>query len=330
MSIPPLLSLILVADNSLKPAGLYLGFGEGDANALLPLIEDNRFADLATAFPCLISENLARRLSPELLAVLQGKSCRIISDEQSCRSDDQDRPAFPPAAEWLLGNWYLAPPSTTAASQASSQSLSLKLLQLVATDAETREIEAIFRQDPVLAYHLLRLVNSFGVGVGRHISSFSQAILILGRQQLKRWLNLMLFAASKDDRRSAMLLARVSVRARATELLAKACGLDRPAQEQAFMSGMFSLLGVLFALPLAEVLRPLKLNDSLSSAVIEHKGELGRLLAAVESSENADEYTLSQLLAGLGLSIADFNPLNLEAHQWMLGVIRGQEDTANA
>ena len=186
----------------------------------------------------------------------------------------------------------------------ASRSLSLKLLQLVATDADTCEIEAIFRQDPVLAYHLLRLVNSLGVGVGRTISSFAQAILILGRQQLKRWLNLMLFAASRDDYRSAMLLARVAVRARTMELLAKARGFDRSEQDQAFMAGMFSLLGILFGLPLAGILNPLQLHESLTSGVLHHEGELGRLLQAVECSECADETRLIGLLGSLNLSIA--------------------------
>ncbi|MBV5336453.1 MAG: HDOD domain-containing protein, partial [Deltaproteobacteria bacterium] len=114
--------------------------------------------------------------------------------------------------------------------------------------------EAVFRQDPILAYHLLRLVNSLCIGVDKHISSFSQAILILGRHQLKRWLNLMLFAANRDDYRTPMLMARVAVRARSMELLAKAGGFDRSEQDQAFMAGMFSLLGVLFGMPLSEVL----------------------------------------------------------------------------
>lgn len=330
MNLPPLLSFVLLADRSLNPAAVKLRVGDGDMDALLPLIEGEGFTTFSATLPCLFDESLAERLPPRLLIALQNAGCRILSDEQSCDSDEQRRPVLPTTAQWLTGDWYCAPPPRQSASQAASRSMSLKLLQLVATDADTCEIEGIFRQDPVLAFHLLRLVNSLGVGVGRHISSFAQAIIILGRQQLKRWLNLMLFAASRDDYRSAMLLARVAVRARTMELLAKAGGLDRAVQEQAFMAGMFSLLGTLFGLPLVDILKPLRLSDSLTNAVLEHGGELGQLLLAVKSAECAEQTVLTRILSGFGLSIADYNPLSLEACQWMLGIIHEQKDAVDA
>jgi EAL and modified HD-GYP domain-containing signal transduction protein len=114
------------------------------------------------------------------------------------------------------------------------------------------------------------------------------------------------------------------------ELLAKASGFDRSEQEHAFMAGMFSLLGILFGLPLAGILNPLHLNESLASAVLHHEGELGRLLQAVESSECADETRLIDLLGGLNLSIADYNLLSLDAHRWMLGVINDHQDAVHA
>ena len=96
------------------------------------------------------------------------------------------------------------------------------------------------------------------------------------------------------------------------------------------MAGMFSLLGVLFGMPLAEVLAPLNLNDSLTGAVLCRTGELGRLLHTVESVERADEAELSGFLDALNLSTDDFNLLNLEAYQWMLGVIHDKQDVPDA
>lgn len=328
MSAAPLLFLELLADQKLKPGAVRLSFSEGDLQALLPLIEDERFSAFAAAFPCLIDADLTRRLPAPVLQALQNAGCQPLPDELTCRCDGPARPALPAATHWLLGDWYLAPQAKASGSLATSRALALKLMQLVAADADTADIEACFRQDPILAYHLLRLVNSLAVGVGRRISSFAQAILILGRQQLKRWLNLMLFASSRDDHRSAMLLACVAVRARRMELAARAIGLDRTGQERAFLAGMFSLLGILFNTPLAELLPPLKLDAVLSAAVLHREGELGRLLQASERAQSAQAAELTALLGELGMSHDDHNLLSLDACHWMLGVINEGSDEA--
>ncbi len=179
-----------------------------------------------------------------------------------------------PQTQWLDGHWMLAPPPRpTQAAQSASRTLALKLLQLVMADAETRDIEAVLRQDPTLSYHLLRLVNSLGIGVGREITSFAQAILILGRNQLRRWLNLMLFAARSDDYRSSMLLARWwCVPAPWSCWPKRADWIAVPIKNLAFMTGMFSMLGVLFGSPLSELIQPLQLSDELVGAVIQAPG----------------------------------------------------------
>ena len=326
MSLMPLIFFELLADAKLSPMAARLHVSESDSSGLLPLCATEDFRSLTSRFPNLIDDGTEQRLPAELSEAMHAIGIQSVAATAIQAVEPNEKPAMLPGKQWLSGDWYLAPPPRSTSTQAASRALSLKLMHLVATDADTCEIEAIFRQDPVLAYHLLRLVNSLGVGVGRHISSFSQAILILGRQQLKRWLNLMLFAASRDDYRSAMLIARVAVRARSMELLAKAVGLDRWHQEQAFMVGMFSLLGVLFGMPLPEILAPLKLSDLLDDALLAHEGDIGRFLQCIESSERLDEMHVLALLAQIGLSTEDWNRLTLEAHLWMLGAIHDQQD----
>ena len=326
MSLMPLIFFELLADAKLSPMAARLHVSESDSSGLLPLCATEDFRSLTSRFPNLIDDGTEQRLPAELSEAMHAIGIQSVAATAIQAVEPNEKPAMLPGKQWLSGDWYLAPPPRSTSTQAASRALSLKLMQLVATDADTCEIGAIFRQEPVLAYHLLRLVNSLGVGVGRHISSFSQAILILGRQQLKRWLNLMLFAASRDDYRSAMLIARVAVRARSMELLAKAVGLDRWHQEQAFMVGMFSLLGVLFGMPLPEILAPLKLSDLLDDALLAHEGDIGRFLQCIESSERLDEMHVLALLAQIGLSTEDWNRLTLEAHLWMLGAIHDQQD----
>ncbi len=314
--------LQLLADGLLAPGAALIVADARSLDCLAILAAEPALAEFANQFACLLAPETVASLDEPLRAALLGAGCQLLLPERLVRSDALVKPVLPADRQWLLGDWMLAPPQRPTAAQSASRTLSLKLLQMVMTDAETRELEAVLRQDPALSYHLLRLVNSLGMGLTRRIASFSQAIMILGRNQLRRWLNLMLFAARADDYRAPMLLARVVVRARSMELLARESGLDRSAQDLAFMTGMFSMLGVLFGSPLSELIQPLQLSDELVNAVIKKQGEIGQMLQVMEHAESCDLQAVAALLGGLQLSASQFSAIHLQAHQWMLGITR--------
>jgi EAL and modified HD-GYP domain-containing signal transduction protein len=319
----------LLADRSKQPTALLLSFDGADVNAFLPFVAHPKFHDLTGQFPCVVLSPDASTPPPELAQALQNAGCRLAILSSICRTGEDGMVSFPTGVQWIAGGWYMAPPSRPASSQASSRTIALQLLQLAMADADTPEIEAVLRHDPALSYHLLRVVNSLGMGMGKKITSFSQAILILGRAQLRRWLNLMLFSSRDSDERSTMLLARVAGRARTMELVVKAIGLDKSAQDIAFMAGMFSLLDVLFGLPLAELLKPLKLSDPLSAALLTRDGELGRLLSLTEAAERGNAEAVLPALEALQISSNEFNFITVQAYTWMLEVIRRSRNSGN-
>jgi EAL and modified HD-GYP domain-containing signal transduction protein len=322
-----LVFLQVLADRALVPAAVLLevsGTEQDSAQTWQQLATQTDLLTLSASIACFVRSPVADGLPSELNQALLKAACQRLDDAVWLRSDGLTKPVLPAQSQWLAGDWVLAAPAKLNARQSGSRALALKLVQLVVAEADTRDIEDVFRQDPGLSYQLLRLVNSVGMGSSRRITSFSQAILLLGRQQLRRWLNLMLFSANSDDYRSAMLLARVTQRSRALELLARQTGMDRAAQELAFMTGMFSMLGVLFGWPLSEVFKPLQISEVLVAAVLRHEGEIGQLLRLVELFERRDAVALMPLFANLQLSVADFNQINLQACHWMLGVVRAK------
>lgn len=314
----PLMFLKVLADLRCTPAALLFHAGPGERDALVPLIAGESFQALAPQFSCLYPAGL----DPVLASSLQAAGWKPLEKGELFITDQRSDAPNPAGTRWLGGDWCLAAPPRMGDTQAASRALALQLVQLVAGDADNHEIEALLRRDPALSYHLLRLVNSLGMGATRKITSFSQALLILGRTQLRRWLNLMLFAAREGDPRSAMLLARVAVRGRAIELLARAAGLDRNTQAQGFMTGMFSLLGVLFGMPLAEVLAPLSIGEPVHAALLAHEGELGALLLALEQAERGEFDRVAMHLATLQVSHEEFNQAIAEASVFMLGAVR--------
>ncbi|HEV7816338.1 MAG TPA: HDOD domain-containing protein [Janthinobacterium sp.] len=312
----------MLADRQGAPAALLFdcdpGLGLAPGATLPAVVSEADFSALGGRFPCFFRAEAAAPLAD----ALRDGGWQPLAQASLHRADTQFEHALAPAIRWVAGDWCLAPPPKAPGNNGASRALALQLVQLVAADADTHEIEALLRRDPTLSYHLLRLVNSLGMSATRRVTSFSQALLILGRQQLRRWLNLMLFAAGEGDLRSNMLLARVAVRARAMESLARELGLDKLTQEQAFMTGMFSLLGILFGLPLAEVLKPLMIGEAVLAALLSQEGELGQLLSLIAAAERGRLDSVARHLVPLQLDADVFNRIMIDANLWMLGVLK--------
>jgi EAL and modified HD-GYP domain-containing signal transduction protein len=183
----------------------------------------------------------------------------------------------------------------------------LRLLNLVRQDGDTREIEGIFREEPKLSYNLLRLVNSAAVGARTRISNFSQAIALLGRRQLQRWLQMLIYADHLADGHAPNpLMQLAAARGRQMELLAAALvpppDIDE-LSDNAFLIGLFSLLDVLLNLPTKEILKELPMHDAVAEALLAHGqgGILGRLLAAIIAGEAGQFSFAEAALRELGI-----------------------------
>ncbi|MFA6310989.1 MAG: HDOD domain-containing protein [Sterolibacterium sp.] len=222
---------------------------------------------------------------------------------------------------WFAGEYPLHPPPNQQ-QQGPSRTLLLKLLGLVASDAEAHTIEALLKQTPELSYQLLKLVNSVSFSLANKISNFRQAIAILGRRQLQRWLQLLLYAQNRGGAHNP-LMDRAALRASLIETLCKASGGDREEQERGFMIGMFSLLEALFAMPLADIVTPLNLADDVVAALLQRDGRLGAMLSLVEQSEHAPAPDFAERLAALGLTPAGYCRSLVQACQWTIQVNRG-------
>lgn len=326
---PALVFVELLAGSDRRLGALRWRAQVPDAPATQVWLQQPALAELGRAIPCLWDEAAVTHWSAPLRDALTQSGGQAVAAHDVVDAPECGTPC-PAGARWCHGAWYQAPPTKPNVAQAASRQRALQLLQMVTDNADTHALEEVFRHDAALSYQLLRLVNSVTLGSRREITSFGQAILLLGRQPLKRWLHLLLFAARDDDERAAMLMAHVSLRARGMELLAQAVGLDRTTQDQAFMTGMFSMLGVLFGTPLADLLRTIRVPDTVHSALVDRGGELGALLSTWEAVERADAAACAQGLARWSLPAEAFNTLLLEACVWMLHLTHARSHGATA
>lgn len=141
-----------------------------------------------------------------------------------------------------------------------AQASLLRLLALVVEDADTPAIEEAIKIEPGLTLNLLRLTNSVDQRSIVRITSLRHAITVLGREQLQRWLQLLLYAGRNDNTTSGAnaLLQLAATRGRLMELLAERVqSSNREFADQAFMTGILSLMPALLGVTMATILAQL-------------------------------------------------------------------------
>jgi EAL and modified HD-GYP domain-containing signal transduction protein len=217
---------------------------------------------------------------------------------------------------WFAGNYALHPMPGMAGRNATRHALVLQLLTLITHDADSREIENLVKQDAQLSYQLLRLVNSVAFSPGQRITSFNHAITMLGRKPMQRWLQLLLYARPEGGDRSP-LLPRAAMRAAFMEALFATASAET--REQAFMSGMFSLLDVMFNEKMAKLLAPLHLAVEVNRALQERGGTFGLALRAVEAAEKGDA-PLAPAVAEAGIDSETWTQALVKACRWSVCV----------
>ncbi|MEY2342932.1 EAL and HDOD domain-containing protein [Acidithiobacillus sp. IBUN Pt1247-S3] len=225
--------------------------------------------------------------------------------------------------DWSQGYFFMRPQIVSSRHVGNDQRNLFQLLNLLSGDGPIDEIEEGFRHDPTLSFQLLRYLNSAGMRRGREIDSIRQALLVLGRVPLQRWLTLLMFTSQGPRKHS--LLAMASSRARLAELLRMESAHLEQAPEalhRSFLVGMLSLIDALFDQPLAELLGELKLHPSVTAALLEREGEDGVLLQLLESIEQGDYQAVQQWAKHAGVPIASVNRLALEAMAWTAALPR--------
>lgn len=257
----------------------------------------------------------------KLAATLRGHGKTLIAEKVETRED------FTLARDLgfdLFQGYFFARPQVLAAprNRAPRPSL-LRLLALLARDADIVELEAELKLNPSVVVQLLRLVNSGAFGLGRNIASLREAIIATGTRQIARWTQLLLYADAGDlPWRADPLVQLAGTRSRFMELAASCL---RPSDDDfadaAFMTGIFSLIHVVIGSTPREVLNKLGLAPHIRDAVVEHAGPLGRLLHIAEvAGEGGDAATLAarpDAPAGFAcLTPAVLAELNLSASAW--------------
>jgi EAL and modified HD-GYP domain-containing signal transduction protein len=259
------------------------------------------------------AENLAT-----LVGLFKGPGKKLLAEKVETLEEFDTCMAL--GFEYFQGYYFARPAILSGKKIAPSELVILNLLQMINSDADNRDIEMAVKRDPLISLNLLRLVNTPAAGARRHIQSLAEALLVLGREQLQRWLQILLYATpGANVDLNSPLLQMATTRGKLMELMArKLAQKQRTSAEAGFSVGIMSLMDALFSMSMQDVLDTVAVAPEVRAALLEREGSLGEMLKIVELLENPKRGAqLGKSLKAIGLSVKEMREIELEAFSWV-------------
>ncbi len=253
----------------------------------------------------------------QLVASLKATGKKLLAEK--VETLDEFRLCMDLGFEYFQGYYFARPVILSGKKITPSEMAVLRLLELVSSDADAQVIETAVKRDALISLNLLRLVNS-RAAPGPQIETLAQALDQLGRRQLQRWLQILLYTTVGNGVELASpLLQLATTRGKLLELMTLARRpSDAAGADRAFTVGIMSLADALFSIPMADILDNVEIAHDVRAALLHREGEFGTMLRVVELLEAAEGgCTLAEALRKLGLSVKQMRELELAAFDWV-------------
>ena len=166
----------------------------------------------------------------------------------------------------------------------------ITLLQIVGEankkDCSFNKLEKLINRDVSISYKLLRYINSAYFKRACEISTIKHAIVLLGEEEIKRFISLVATAELASEKPDELIRASI-IRARFCELLGinSRNGTDI---SELFLMGLFSLIDAMLDNTMENIMKSLPLSKNIKQALIEAKGNLVDYLRFVSYYETAN------------------------------------------
>ena len=196
--------------------------------------------------------------------------------------------------------------------------LHMRLLhRLNEPEPDIDEISLLIMHDLSLSYKLLRYINSLAFGIPEQIKSIKQAVMLMGLNEARRWLRILLLHHLGDGqgkgRERALVDTSLTI-AKICELLAKY--KKKPNSDEYFLTGMFSLLNVILKRSWDHVLPKLSLSDEIANTLRGEETELQPYLRLSDAIVRFSWDEVDKYAKELEIPESELSKISIEAHKW--------------
>jgi len=221
------------------------------------------------------------------------------------------------------GNYFSRPEIVEGRHLSPTQLGLIQLINLANKDVDNDILEEKIKKEPALAINLLCIVNSADRGLSKRVSSLKDAITVLGRKKLQRWLQLLLMMptnASPDVTKSPILQVAV-LRGRMMEMLVKHVYPYRyKLIDQSFITGVMSVMPIALGIPIEEIAEHISLEPEVVNALTAKTDSLGLILNILDCFDHEYVDKCDELMESVpepGLNRQLLNKCLVESLRWI-------------
>lgn len=257
-----------------------------------------------------ITDTQSRR---ELIKKLRGYPLKLLAEKVETIEEYHEAKEL--GCIYFQGYFFKKPDTVSGKDISSNYANNMKLIKEISvSDFDFNLLEDVIRKDPSLTFKILKFVNSSSMGIRNEVTSLKQAMVLIGIQQLRKWMYL-IFLRDMSKKKPMELLSTAVIRAHFCESLAKKSTYSDRASE-CFLLGMFSLLDALTGMPLEELTESLPLHIDIKDAILGKKNKLRIFVDACICYEESDWKTLKVYSSELNISEYDIAEIYKQSIHW--------------
>lgn len=159
------------------------------------------------------------------------------------------------------------------------------MVELMSPEFDMDKVENIVKSDVAISYKLMKFLNSSKFGFVQKITSIRQAIMMLGKNELKKWLSLIAISEMHNEKNEEITNSNI-VRAYFCELIA--LEIDKQKSSNAFMTGLFANLDKFMNKEMSEIISDVPLSEDIKEALLGADTTIGNILRLVNAYESMD------------------------------------------
>ncbi|MGD8893080.1 MAG: HDOD domain-containing protein [Desulfobacterales bacterium] len=229
-----------------------------------------------------------------LVNMLKGSKIKLLAEK--IETYDEFEMALSMGFTYFQGYFFSKPEILSSKEITPSK---ITLLQIVGEankkDCNFDKLEKLINRDVSISYKLLRYINSAFFKRACEISTIKHAIVLLGENEIKRFISLVTTAELASDKPDELVRTSI-IRARFCELLGlnSSNGTD---VSELFLMGLFSLIDAMLDNTMESIMKNLPLSKNIKQALIEANGGLVDYLKFVSYYETANWDQCSSIIA---------------------------------